>query len=165
MKCLSCGADNPSGARFCLTCRAPIPQILHSMEVKPPTPVLIFLRKTRNDIESGTMDADSIRASYSRVLVHMETQRQDFLQRFESLPPALRERSSQDTVAAMEGFIEAVEEMTAYLEDGDITHIINGMNKAESADVLFQNSLGGDDETAFSFSQKTLILAPPERKS
>jgi|GEM_PF-5623173 len=165
MKCPGCGADNPSRARFCLTCKVPIPQILHSMEVKPPTPVLIFLRKIRNEIESGTMDADSIRASYSKVLAHMETQRQDFLQRFESLHPALRQQSSQDTIAAMEGFIEAVEEMTAYLEDGDITHVINGMNNAENADVLFQNSLGLDDETAFSFSQRTLILPPPERKS
>ncbi|MHC9544276.1 MAG: zinc ribbon domain-containing protein [Vulcanimicrobiota bacterium] len=160
MKCLRCGADNPSGARYCLACRTPIPLILQSMEVKPPTPVLTFLRKIRNEIESGTIEGNRILESYNSVLEHMVTQRQIFLQKLESLTPALGQQSLQDTVAAMESFIEAVEEMASYLEDGDLAHVKNGMDKAESADVLFQSSLQPDDEIAFSLTRRTVILPP-----
>ena len=138
--------------------------MLASMEIKPPTPVLTFLRKIRDEIESGTIEGDRVQESYNKVLTHMETQKQAFLQRFESLPPALQQQSSQNTVTAMESFIEAVEEMSAYLEDGDMNHVITGLEAAERADISFQNSLQPDDETAFSFTQRT-VNTPPEWRS
>lgn len=164
MRCMRCGSDNPAGARYCISCRMEIPFLLPSMEVKPPTPVLIFLRKIRDEIESGCIEPERIRESYMKVLAHMESQRESFIARFESMPEALRSQASTDTVTAMGDFIEAVQEMLLYIEDGDSDHVRNGMDRAENADILFQNSLQPDDEIAFSFSQRSVVLPPPSRK-
>jgi len=164
MRCMRCGSDNPAGAKYCLSCRMEIPFMLPSMEVKPPTPVLIFLRKIRDEIESGIIEPERIRDSYMKVLTHMESQREAFIARFEKLPASLQSQASMDTVTAMGDFMEAVQEMALYIEDGDSGHVRSGMDRAENADIMFQNSLQSDDEIAFSFSQRSVILPPQARK-
>jgi hypothetical protein len=163
MKCLRCGYDNPQEARFCLSCRTAVPRNLMTQELKPPTPLLEYLRSIRERIESGTLERERVPDLLQKVLEHMEAQRDRCIQQNLELPPELSQASHGRTISAMEDFIGAVNKMMLYGDDGDMAHLAAGLMEAECADMNFQDSLGSEEETALLLNMTTLILPPPSR--
>lgn len=162
--CFKCGKNSSSENRFCQFCSARLPDLPSYVEVKPPSSLLTYLRALRCDVVDERIDSEKLRESLLNVLNHMEKARETYLSKIDTLNPG--ENADNDkTISAMNQFIDAVNEMMAFFENGDIGQLSKGLEAAEIADINLNDSLqAGYDITVTIAHQVTFLRSNQDKQ-
>ncbi|MDQ7824100.1 MAG: zinc ribbon domain-containing protein [Candidatus Eremiobacteraeota bacterium] len=164
MKCFKCGYENQSGTRTCGRCSTKLPQFMKGAEARPPTAILTSLRKLKDEVLRQRITREALAQTLEQMLLHMEATKEKFKETSRKITDEHLAAQHIKTITAMDMLIGATEEVAQYVEDGDIRHVLKGLEQAEIADVDFQDALRMEHKNALTFKRTTIVLPPKPPK-
>ena len=143
--CVRCGQQNPDGVNFCSACNSPVPKV--SSFVSSPLPPRISnhydqLLEACQNIKTGKCTPEEFHAILNRIFTTIEERAREIetIEIPEYLMPKLQEQINIG-FAGISNFLDGVQEMALFLEDGNEEHLNTGLELTEQGNDSLNTAL------------------------
>lgn len=143
--CVRCGQQNPDGVHFCSTCNSPVPKL--SSFVAPPLPPRISnhynqLIEICKNVKAGTISHEEFHATLNKIFTTIEERAREIetMEIPEHLIAKLQEQMDIG-FSGINNFLDGIQEMALFLEDGNEEHLNAGLELAEQGNESLNAAL------------------------
>jgi len=161
MRCLKCGLNNPNNAIKCVKCGTPLPPAIPELtEVVHDSPLLTYLKKLGDRVESGDIGNDELLENLMQVRNHMEGMYNQHLTGEEdAMGKEFVEGEYLKIKKIMEEYISAIDLMLDYSEEMASIHEFRwALGEACKMDMRLQETMKEDRHRRINiFSHKSRI--------
>lgn len=161
MRCLKCGLDNPGNAIKCVKCSTPLPPDIPELtEVTRDSPLLSYLKKLDERVDSGDIENEELLESLMQVRNHMEGM---YSQHISGEEEARGKEFIEDEYfkikEIMENYISVIEIMLDFAEDlASIHEFREALTETCKMDMKLQETMKEDRHRRINvFIQKSKI--------
>lgn len=145
MICVRCGQQNPDGVNFCSACNSPVPKV--SSFVSSPLPPRISnhydqLLEACQNIKIGQSTHEEFHTILNRIFTTIEERAREIeaMEIPEHLQTKLQEQLNIG-FAGINCFLDGIQEMALFLEDGNEGHLNTGLELAEQGNESLNSAL------------------------